>query len=261
MVFVREDGSMVPHPERNELETNGLETDNQETLGDLSAVGHDAPASGDQLDLGASTGPSWPTARGRYGPLTEPNQPPPGYVSMTWFSASVGANVALLIGLIGLIFLSYAGVFPPNLAQNTPTGAGNVKQQAATATATATATPTATPTIAPTATPIGGWLTIAPASVTLGCAATGQNVLWVILTNTGPAPLGWQVVNSVPDALVGVAANPNQGQLNPGQDTPIQIQNVAQTGGPQNTQGIIQFAPASGDAGPAATLNYSETGC
>jgi hypothetical protein len=95
----------------------------------------------------------------------------------------------------------------------------------------------------------------------LGCPATGQNVQWVILTNTGSAALGWQVVNTVPDALVGVAVNPNQGQLNPGQNTPIQIQNVAQAGGPQNTQGVIQFAPLTGVAGPAANLSYSETGC
>jgi hypothetical protein len=177
-------------------------------------------------------------------------------VSATWLGASIGANVALLIGLIGLIFLSYAGVFPPGSAAKRPSANALTSGQAR-------SSPTATATLAPSPTVSAGWLRIAPGSVQLGCDGD-QNTQYVILENTGPEPVEWQAVFSLPDALVGVAVNPQQGQLDTGASTPIQLQNNTQAGGPQGVpsqQGVIQFAPTTLAAGPPASLAYTATGC
>jgi hypothetical protein len=116
-------------------------------------------------------------------------------------------------------------------------------------TATATATPL------PTSTPVANWLTVAPASVRLGCSTTAKSVA-VVLRNLGPAPTGWS--GSVP-FLGGVAISPTRsGSLASGHTITITVTNTSIVAG---HHGTITFTPIAAHAGRSASLSYTTQPC
>jgi hypothetical protein len=106
-------------------------------------------------------------------------------------------------------------------------------------------------------------LQVNPISLQLGCNGN-QQTQFVLLANTGPEPVQWQVTFSLPANQAGINVGPNQGMLNPGSNMPIQIQNQTHAGGPQGVpsqQGAIEFTPSTPDAGSSATVMYTTVGC
>jgi hypothetical protein len=169
--------------------------------------------------------------------------------------ASLGINVALLISLWSVLILDHGG-----LAQrNSPVGSPSLAATTVSAAGLRFGTPTSV--ISPT--PASGWLLIAPTSVQLGCK-NGQQAQFIVLENTGTAPVQWQAIYSVPLNQVGVAVTPTSGTLNPGTGEPVEIQNQTLASGPQGVtgqKGIIEFNPEMLGAGPSATLTYTTMGC
>lgn len=193
--------------------------------------------------------PRWSPVSARRAALTRSGQAPKGYVSATLFGVSVGINVALLIGWIGLIALSYAGVLP----------SGGSRLAGGTAAGRASVTPasTLTPALSPTAS-AAGWLQIAPTSVQLGCG-DGQDTQTVVLSNTGSRRVSWQAQFSGSSDQSGVSLSQQSGRLDAGSSVEIQLQNTTQSSNSQ--QGVIQFTSSSQDAGPPASLSYTAQGC
>lgn len=203
----------------------------------------------DRYDL--SGAPTWPGvgAAGRRGRASR--QIPSGYVSATAFGVSLGTNVALLISLIALFLLGHFGALSPG------GGAGP------SASALASGSPTATLTPAASLTPSTGWLQAQPGSVQLSCDGD-QRTQHVLLQNNGPANVTWQATFTVPAGQAGVSVTPQQGQLAAGANISLQIQNTTHATGQQGSsgkQGVINFASASPDAGPPASVSYTTTGC
>ncbi|HEX9036584.1 MAG TPA: hypothetical protein VF808_06285 [Ktedonobacterales bacterium] len=215
--------------------------------------GHDwndqGPEAGSPLEpYSSGPAPIWPDARARRAFFTESTQEPRGYVSATLFAVSVGANVALLIGLIGLILLSYSGVFPPGGASRLAPGTA----LSPTGSPTLTVTPAPSPTAGS-----SGWLQVSPASVRLGCNGSKQTQ-YVVLRNTGPNQVSWQAQLSGSGDQAGVSVDPHDGTLDSGQSVSIQVQNTTQSSA---QQGVIQFAASSEDAGAPASVTYNAAGC
>jgi hypothetical protein len=182
--------------------------------------------------------PAWPVANRH-------NQSPSArYVNPTVLGFSLGANVALLIGLLGLLLLARAGIFSP--ARPSPT-------------LSASAPALSSPTPASSTTPTSGWLQVLPASVHLGCD-NGQQTQFVVLENTGPEQVQWQANFSGSGSAdqAGVEVSPNQGTLDAGTSMPIQLHN--RTHG-ADSQGTISFDPDTPDAGPSPSLTYTAAGC
>lgn len=191
--------------------------------------------------------PLWPDARARRSLFTESGQAPRGYVSATLFGMSVGVNVALLIGLIGVVLLSYAGVFG---------GSGRLALGASPSNqALGSPTASVTPSLSPT--PGSGWLQVTPATVKLGCG-DGQDTQTVVLRNTGQHRVSWQAVFSVSGDNAGVSVSPQDGRLDAGNSVEIHLQNTTQS---NDQQGVIQFTPANQAAGSPASLTYTATAC
>lgn len=123
--------------------------------------------------------------------------------------------------------------------------------------AAARATPTATVTPTPTATPVINWLTVSPASVSLGCDASSQSVR-VILRNLGPQDVWWAASYSW---FGGVSVDPLFGPLPSGNTITVTIKNTSLAiFGPGN-QGTITFTPNVSAAGEPPTLSYTTQGC
>ena len=97
-----------------------------------------------------------------------------------------------------------------------------------------------------------------PSSVQLRCGEGGQQTQVVVLKNTGPQTVDWQVAFSLPADQAGVMVYPQQGELAAGDTVLVQLQNTTQSTG---QQGAVDFAPASPEAGPPASLSYTTTGC
>lgn len=192
--------------------------------------------------------PVWPDARARREIMTESMRAPRGYVSSTLFGMSVGANVALLITLIGVLMLSYAGAFPPGSA-NRPT-AGSISTGVS-------ASPTATLTPVPSPTQPTGWLQVAPTTAQLGCDGD-QRTQYVVLRNTGSSKISWQVQFSLSRDQAGVSVNPQSGRLSADQSMSIQVQSTTLS---DARQGVIQFVPMAQNAGSPASLAYTTAGC
>ena len=191
--------------------------------------------------------PTWPTGGERPSRTLGPARPPSGYVSALVFGVSLGANVVLLLCLLGLLLLSHAGVFAPGGS------AGSPAPGAALSSPTATSSPT----------PLSGWLRVTPSSVQLGCDA-GQRTQFVVLENTGPQKVSWQAVVAGPADQAGVAISPDHGDLDAGASLPLQIQNITHSSGSQGVsseQGVIRFAPAAAEAGAPPSLSYTTVGC
>lgn len=230
--------------------------DDQPTLPNLGRFApdpfHEPNAVGDLQDLNQT--PIWPGADERARAAHASHPAPHGYVSATLFGISLIANVALVIGLLGVLFLSHAGFFSPN---------GSSGQSSSGVSGSGNALGSPTPTSMASPTPNSGWLRVAPNSITLGCG-DGQRSQVVILENTGPNRVKWQVSFSGSSGQAGVSVSPQEGRLAPGATTSLQIQNTTSASDGQNVsgqQGVINFTTTSSDIGPPATLSYTTMGC
>ena len=210
--------------------------------------------------------PTWPGAGERpqwmhqWRQMLGPGQQAPtGYVSALVLGISLGANVVLLAGLLGVLgvlLLSHAGAFSPRGASGQSVPGGST-HGAALSSPTATSSPVSSPIRR------GGWLQVTPSSVQLGCGDSQQTQV-VLLENSGPQTVDWQVAFSVPTDQAGVAVDPQQGELAAGANMAVQLQNMTQSTDPQGDsgqQGVIDFAPTAPDAGPPAGLTYTTMGC
>jgi hypothetical protein len=180
-------------------------------------------------------------------------------VSPLAFGVSLGANIVLLFGLIGMILLIQAGTFSSGGAFGSSTRGGAVSGPAA------TSSPASSPS------PNAPWLQITPSSVQLGCES-GQRTRSVTLQNTGTTKVRWQAKFSLPTQQAGVTMSPQLGELAAGKSVSIQLQNTTSSKGSQGVsgrQGVITFTPtatddshdSSSDIGAPATLSYTTTGC
>ncbi len=159
--------------------------------------------------------------------------------------ASLGVNVALLLGLVSVLTLARAGAFAP------PRSSAAASAALGTPTSAALSTPT------PTSPLSSGWLQVAPTAVQLGCDGD-QQTQTVVLTNTGPHRVQWQAVFSIPTDQAGIEVSPNQGGLRAGARVEIQVRTTTPS---TSQQGVIRFEPDSSDAGMAPSLSYTTTGC
>ncbi len=184
--------------------------------------------------------PIWPASGGR---AQQPQRSAAWDGRAVLLAVSLGANV-LLLGVLCSLLLARAGVFSPRspAAQSAP-GAS-------------------VPSIAlssPSPTPAAGWLRVSPTSVQLGCGESQQTQV-VVLANTGPQRVRWQVEFGVPTEQAGVAVSPSDGNLAAGANVALQIQlhNQSQVAG---QQGVMRFAPQTSAAGPAPSLSYTSMSC
>jgi hypothetical protein len=195
----------------------------------------------------AGESPTWPLTTAR-------DCPPSGYVQTPTLllGASLGANAVLLVGLLSLLLLGHSGFFSPGTSS--PSSPPKVSTPGL---ALRSPTPTATPA------PVSGWLQVMPSSVHLGCS-NGQQMQFVVLINNGPAPVQWQVNNSIPTGQPALTISPNQGTLNAGTSTPLQLQNQTHASGPQGVpsqQGVIDFVVDTSNASVPPRLSYTTVGC
>ena len=171
---------------------------------------------------------------------------------------SLGVNVVLLVGLLSLLLLGGSGFF--SLGNSSASSLPKVSTHSL-----ALRSPTPTPSPTPTATPAlaSGWLQVMPSIVHLGCT-NGQQMQFVVLINNGPAPVQWQVNISTPANQSALNFSPNQGTLNAGTSTVLQVQNQTHANGPQgvaNQQGVIDFLVTTPEAGGPPRLSYTTVGC
>jgi hypothetical protein len=164
----------------------------------------------------------------------------------TLLGVSLGANVALLIGLVSLLLLGRAGFFSPGGSAASP-------PQGTVASSTALGSPSATSS----ATPAEGWLHVAPSTVRLGCGG-GQDTQYAVLMNSGTERVQWQVAFSVPGDQAGVVVSPTHGDLAAGASATLQLQSRSDAGA---QQGVIRFDPATSAAGSSPTLSYTTMNC
>jgi hypothetical protein len=180
-------------------------------------------------------------------------------VSVLAFGVSLGANIALLLGLIGMILLVQAGAFSSGGVYGSSTHGGAVGSPAA------TSSPASSPS------PSASWLQINPNTVQLGCES-GQRTQFATLQNTGTAKVRWQAKFSLPTQQTGLTMSPQQGELGAGGSVSIQLQNTTRSNGSQGgsgRQGVITFTATtsddnqspSADVGAPASLNYTTLGC
>ncbi len=198
----------------------------------------------------------WPRADDRKRRPVEFKEAPSGYVSSLVFGVSLGANVALLAALVGVLLLVWAGVFSSGAFGSSAHG---------TTLKTPIATSSLTPSLTPSPSPSAAALQVTPNSVQLRCDS-GQKTQYVTLQNTGPAKVSWQATFSTSTQQAGVTISPQRGQLAAGGSAPIQLQNATRSSG---RQGVITFAPVASEdsqdatptTGAAVTLSYTTVGC
>jgi hypothetical protein len=231
---MRQDGPTIPNLSRQE-----------------TGASADAQASGEKL--------IWPGGNERRRQQIEIKETPGGYVSALAFGISLGANIVLLLALVGLLTLAQAGAFSSGGAFGSSTRGAALGSPSA----TSNSTPSPSATTAS--------LQIAPSSVQLGCVS-GQRTQYVTLQNTGSTKVNWQATFSVSAQQAGVTVSPLRGQLAAGGSVPIQLQNTTRSNGSQGAsgrQGVITFTPAASDdnqdatpvAGSSASLSYTTVGC
>lgn len=221
-------------------EPNQFERDERPTVPSLYP--HADPG---EPDFGASR--TWPVGAGR----SPASRTAPRAVLPLVLAASLGVNVALLVGLAAVLVLARAGAF-------SPPGGSSGAPPAALGTATSATLSTPTPT-----TPLSNnSLQVAPNSVQLGCDGD-QRTQYVVLTNSESQDVQWQAVFAMPTDQAGVELTPNQGTLHAGASIVLQIHSRD----PSTTQqGVIRFttsASAAPDAGMGAgpSLSYTAQGC
>jgi hypothetical protein len=198
--------------------------------------------------------PTWPGIDERHRRAVERGQAPSGRVSATAFGISLGANVVLLISVVGLLVLLLSNVGASGLPSSrggSPSGLGLTNT-------------TPTPTLAGSPTSGVGWLQVTPSNVQLGCDGD-QNNQSVTLQNNGPETVAWQANFSPSYRQAGITVNPRQGELAPGDSQTLQMQNATSTlKGSHSVQGVVSFAPTTQNtqnAGPPASLSYTAAGC
>ncbi len=203
-------------------------------------------------DPDASGGsPTWPSGGARPPHALGPARPPHRSVGVTPLGVSLTANGVLLLAVLGLLLLllSHTGL----LASGGPADSSDLRA--------ALGSPTATP--SPSPTPLTGWLQVIPSSVQVGCDGD-QRTQFVIVSNTGPQKVHWQLVLTGSADQVGVSVNPTQGNLDAGAGVPVKLVNTTRSSdsaGPASQQGVIRFAATSADAGSPASLSYTALGC
>lgn len=187
-------------------------------------------------DTGAA--PSWPLVEQRL-----PPSPPSAKLDLrtALLGVSVGANVVLLLGLLGVLALAHAGFFTPGGASPAPftsiqesSTTGNVDQTESTT-----------------------WLQVAPTTVQMGCG-DGQQTQSVVLTNRGTQPVDWQANIAGPQGRAAVELSPDHGQLQAGASSTVQVQIHRHSTG---QQGVIHFTVSPAAAGSPPTLSYATQSC
>lgn len=192
--------------------------------------------------------PEWPAGGAR-------DDPPPGRPPRSLGRWRVGGLVAAIGIVLVMAFLlgGLAGAVPGWLLGGGP---GPVTHVNPTATATATATPTVMPT--PTATPVVNWLSVSPASVSLGCGAQTKSTR-VLLRNLGPSATSWSAAYNW---LGGISVSPTSGTLESGQSATIKLTNTTLSWfGGSGKHDFIEFRPGSPDAGVPASVSYTTQAC
>jgi hypothetical protein len=172
-------------------------------------------------------------------------RPPHGYAGALVLGFSLGANVGLLLALLGILLLGHPGMRAVGGSSSTPSPGAALRSPIATATPR----------------PSSGWLRVAPSSVQLSCS-DGQQTEWVVLQNTATQRVEWQVIGAGDQA--GIAVNPDHGQLSAGASQPLQVQTTSHTSDTQSgagQQGLIRFTATPAEAGPSPSLSYTTTGC
>jgi hypothetical protein len=184
--------------------------------------------------------PTWPEASAPRYPM--PSAAPTGNGHPIVLGISLVANGVLLASLVGVLFLVQAGAFAPPSSSGRATPPGS-------ALGSASATPSPTP--------VSAWLQVAPSSVQLACSGD-QRTQVVVLTNSGPQDVQWQVTLDVPTNQAGVAISPRRGDLQAGASVSIQVQNRNLS---TDQQGVMRFVPQTPTAGPAPSVSYASSGC
>ena len=184
-----------------------------------------------------SEAPTWPPAGERPYPPRRPDRSP-----LLWLS--LGAIAVVVIGLLGGLLLNQLGMFAPRGATSSP-GPTN-----------ALSSPTTLPST--TASPLANGLQVTPSNVRLGCDGNERTVQ-VVLVNTGPADVEWQAVVDTAADRAGIIITPNQGDLDAGDNVPVQLENTTQSvdaEGSSHREGVIRFVPTAADAGGPVSLSY-----
>jgi hypothetical protein len=112
-----------------------------------------------------------------------------------------------------MLLLSQIGAFALGGTSGPTTSAGST-HGVALSSPTTTAGPASSPTAGV------GWLQVAPSSVRLGCGGSHRTQV-VLVENSGPQTVDWQVAFSVPQDQAGVAVNPQQGELAAGDSVSV----------------------------------------
>lgn len=194
----------------------------------------------DQDESGAA--PNWPLVERRLPP------PPPstGIDFRTMLlGISVGANVVLLIGLVGVLVFAHAGVFAPS--SSTPPASASTQNAKST---------TQLPSV-PSPTTVTDWLQVDPTSVQLGCG-DGQQTQSVVLSNRGSQELEWQADIPAGTDQPSIDLSPDHGQLDAGASVTVEIQRQHHSDG---QQGLIHIEVAPQAAGSPTSLRYTVEGC
>ena len=188
-----------------------------------------------------SEAPTWPPAAER-----SPRPLAPERSALLW--VSIGATGVALSGLLAVLLLNQLGVFALRGAS------GPVGPNTALSSPTATSAPTATTSTLPLASP----LQVTPGNVRLGCDG-GEQVQVIVLANSGPKDLEWQVLVDGSRDQAGIAITPNLGSLAAGDSVSVQLANTTQSSTSQDgghREGVIQFEPTTTAAGSPASLSY-----
>lgn len=187
--------------------------------------------------------PGWPVV-GRY-------RPPPSNTDLRTaiLGLSIGANVVLLVSLVGVLLLARAGFFSPGSSSTLPSPTVSASNQVPSTPSPMQSTPS------PIA--VSGSLQVAPTTVSLGCD-NGQQTQFVVLANQGNEQVAWQADLSVPQDQAGIAISPNHGQLRAGASIALRLQNRSHETG---QQGTIRFEFSPQDAGSPPSLSYTTQGC
>jgi hypothetical protein len=218
--------------------------DDPPTLPGMFSLESDAPGEPSFSPAPLGWAPTWPAAAERRPPSA------PEHTNATLLGISLGANVGLVVVLIGLLVLGHAGFLSPG---STTGGTPPSSLTPHAALSSATPSPTASPTS------VSGSLQVAPSQVQLGCG-NGQQLQFAVLANTGSNDAQWQAQLSLPTNQAGISISPHRGTLRAGTSTVLQIQNQFNSGS-GGQQGAISFVLTDGSADSPPTLSYTTAAC
>jgi len=194
--------------------------------------------------------PAWPVAGPRRRGLMDTSS---GDVRTLVLGASLGVNVVLLIGLFALLLLGQGGLLAGH-------GAAAGSNPGGSTSGAGLGQPTATSSVTPGS---GGWLRLTPSSVQLGCTSDQRNQ-YVVLANSGPQSVHWQVDLSGAANQAGITVSPTEGDLEAGATIPLRVHYSTHSDQQQGTtgqQGVIPFKTESSNAGQLTTLSFTIVPC